>query len=90
MEYSNLYRKDTKPTRLYGTPIRLKAFLPGSLHPFWPIVSSIGTYNYNLAQYLGSLLSPHTPSEYSTKDSFTFIEEIKSVSLTDKFLICFV
>ena len=34
MEYSNLYRKDTKPTRLYGTPIRLKAFLPGSLHPF--------------------------------------------------------
>ena len=63
--------------------------MPGSLPPFRPILSSIGTYNYNLAQYLGSLLSPHIPSEYSTKDSFPFIEEIKSVSVTDKFLISF-
>ena len=60
---------------------------PDSLPPFRPIVSSVGTYNYNLAQYLGSLLSLHLPSEYSTKDSFTFIEEIKSVSVTDKSLI---
>ena len=29
------------------------------------------------------------PSEYSTKDSFTFIEEIKLVSVADKFLISF-
>ena len=29
------------------------------------------------------------PSEYSTKDSFTLIEEIKSVSVTDKSLISF-
>ena len=66
-----------------------KAFLTGSLPPFWPIVSSIGTYYYNLAQHLCSLLSPHIPSEYSTKDSFTFIEEVKSVSLAEKFLISF-
>ena len=52
-------------------------------------MTSIGNYNYILAQYLGSLLSPHIPSEYSTKDSFPFIEEIKSVSVTDKFLISF-
>ena len=76
IEYSNLYRKCTKPAQLYGTPKIHKAFLPGSLPPFRPIVSSIGTYNYNLAQYLGSLLSPHIPSEYSTKDSFTFIDQI--------------
>ena len=49
----------------------------------------MGTYNYNLAQYLGFLLSPHIRSEYSTKGSFTFIEEIKSVSVTDTFLISF-
>ena len=54
------------------------------------MVSSINTYNCNLAQYLGSLLTLHIPSEYSTKDSFTFIEEIKSVSATDKCLISFV
>ena len=48
-----------------------------------PIVSSIDTYNYKLAQYLGSLLSPHIPSSYRTKDSFTFIEEIKQLSIYD-------
>ena len=79
IEYLILYSKGTKPARLYGTPKIHKAFLPGSLPPIWPIVSSIGTYNYNLAHYLGSLLSLHIPSEYSTKDSFMFIEEIKSV-----------
>ena len=89
VEYSNLYPKGTKSARLYGTPKIHKAFLPGSLPPFRPIVSSIGTYNYNLAQYIDSLLSPHIPSEYSTKGSFTFIEEIKSVSVTDTFLISF-
>ena len=89
IEYSNLYPKGTKPPRLNGTPKIHKAFLPGSLPPFRPILSSIGTYNYNLAQYLGSLFSPHIPSESSTKDSFTFIEEIKSISVTDKCLISF-
>ena len=62
MEYSNLYPKGTKPARIYGTPQIHKAFLPGSLPPFRPMFSSIDTYNYNLAQYLGSILSPHIPS----------------------------
>ena len=44
-EYSNLYPKSSKPARLYGTPKIHKASLPGSLPPFRPIVSSIGTYN---------------------------------------------
>ena len=56
IEYSNLYPEGTEPARLCGTPKIHKTFLPGSLPPFKPIVSSIGTYNYNLAQYLGSLL----------------------------------
>ena len=34
IEYSNLYPKGTKPTRLYGTPKIHKAFLPRSLPPF--------------------------------------------------------
>ena len=54
-----------------------------------PIVSSIDTYNYKLAQYLGSLLSLHIPSNYTTKDSFTFIEEIKQLNRYVKFLISF-
>ena len=54
-----------------------------------PIASSIDTYNYKLSQYLGSLLSPHIPSNYATKDSFTFIEEIKQLNTYSKFLISF-
>ena len=57
IEYSNFYLKGTKPAQLYGTPKIHKTFLPGSLPPFQPIVSSISTYNYNLAQYLGSHLN---------------------------------
>ena len=86
IEYSNLYPKDSKPAWIYGTPKIHKAFLPGFLPSFRPIVTSISNYNYILSQYLGSLLSPHIPSEYSTKDSFTFIEEIKSKSVADNFL----
>ena len=48
-EYSNLHPKGSKPARLYGTPKIHMAFLPGSLPPFRPIVSSIDTYNFNLA-----------------------------------------
>ena len=54
-----------------------------------PIVSSVGTYNYNLAKYLCHLLSPHLPEQYCTKDAFTFVEELERVSLVNKFLVPF-
>ena len=66
-----------------------KTFSSGSIPPLRPIVSSIDTYNYKLAHYLGSLLSPHIPSNFTTKDSFTFIEEIKQLNTYGKFLISF-
>ena len=66
-----------------------KSFSSGSIPPLQPIVSSIDTYNYKLAQYLGSLLSPHILSNFTTKDSFTFIEEIKQLNTYGKFLISF-
>ena len=54
-----------------------------------PIVSFVGTFNYNLAKYLCNLLSPHLPEQYCTKDTFTFVEQLKRVSLVDKFLVSF-
>ena len=51
-----------------------------------PIVSPIDTYSYKLAQYLRSLLSPHIPLKYATKDSFTFIKQLNTFG---KFLISF-
>ena len=86
---SDLYPKGSKIARLYGTPKIHKSFSSGSIPPLRPIVSSIDTYNYKLAQYLGSLLSPYIPSNYTTKDSFTFIEEIKQLTTYGKFLMSF-
>ena len=32
-----------------------------------PTVSSVLTYNYNLAKYLRNLLSPHLPEQYCVR-----------------------
>ena len=53
------------------------------------IDSFIDTYNYKVAQHLASLLSPHFPSNCATKDSFSFIEEIKQLNTYGKFLTSF-
>ena len=52
-------------------------------------MSSVGAYNYNLAKYLGSLLVPLLSDKYSVKDSFSFVEELRSFDFKDKFLISF-
>ena len=88
-EYSDLYPKGSKIAGLYGTPKIHKSFSSGSIPPLRPIVSSIYTSNYKLTQYDGSLLSPHIPWNYATKDSSTFIEEIKQLNTYGKFLISF-
>ena len=54
-----------------------------------PIVSSIGTYNYHRSKFLTDLLDPIIPTSHCTKDSFTFCEEIKKVSATNRFLISY-
>ena len=49
-----------------------------------PIVSSIGTFNYNLARFLCDLLSPLVPNDYSCKDTFSFVSQIKNTNLSKK------
>ena len=62
---------------------------PNSTPPFRPIVSSIGTYNYNLAKYLCNLLSPHIPTEHCATDTFTFVQDIQPLSMFGKFMVSF-
>ena len=57
-----------------------------SLHP---IISFIGTYNYNLAKFLSSVLEPVITTAHCTKDSFSFSEEIKKVRASKKFLFSY-
>ena len=43
----------------------------------------------DLAKYLSSLLVQLLPDKYSVKDSFSFVEELRSFDLKNKFLISF-
>ena len=54
---------------------------------FRPIVSSIGTCNYNLAIFLIDMLDPVIPTEYCAKESFSFCKEVQEVSSSNKFMI---
>ena len=53
------------------------------------IVSSIGTFNYNLSHFLCDLCSPLVPNNYSCKDTFSFVPQIKNANLSKKFLVSF-
>jgi len=46
--------------------------------PFCPIVSSINTYNYNLASFLVGVLKPISTNQFTIKDSFSFVDWVKS------------
>ncbi|XP_065642495.1 uncharacterized protein LOC136074122 [Hydra vulgaris] len=60
-----------------------------SLRSFRPIISTIGTYNYKLANYLSDLLTPYLPKHYTTFDSFSFVEDFKQVDVTNKFIVSY-
>ena len=89
VDYKFIYLSGSVPAKIYGTPKMHKSTDSDSFDKLWPIVSSVGTYNYDLAKYLCNLLSPHLPEQYCTKVTVTFIEELKRVSLVHKFLVSF-
>ena len=88
-EYDKLYPSGSAPARIYGTP-KMHKFSPSDSFPkLRPIVSSIGTFNYNLARFLCDLLSPLVPNDYSCKDTFSFVSQIKNANLSKKILVSY-
>ena len=88
--YCDIYPTGSQPARLYGLPKLHKVKDPSSTTPpFRPIVSSINTYNYNLAKYLCSLLKPHISSEFCATDTFSFVREIQDIDFSDMFLVSY-
>ena len=89
--YERIYPRGSLPARIYGQPKmhKLDNNLSQQVPPFRIIVSSIGSYNYDIAKYLTEILSPHIPTEHSASDTFTFIEDLKNVSLQNKFLVSY-
>ena len=65
-----MYPSGSAPARIYGT---------SKMHKFYccyPIVSSIGNFNYNPAHFLCDLLSPLVPNDY-----FSLVSQIKNANL---------
>ena len=87
--YEKMYPTGSSPTKISGSPKTHKPFDTNSPPKFHPIVSSNGTYNYSISKYLYELLSPNLPNEFCRKDTFTFVEEKKEVSINDKFLVSY-
>ena len=88
-EYDKLYPSGSSPARIYGT-LKMQKFSPSDSFPkLLPIVSSIGTFNYNLARFLCDLLSSFVSDDYSCKDTFSFVSQIKNANLSKKFLVSY-
>ena len=62
-KYDKLYLSGSAPARIYDTPKMYKFSSIDSFPKLHPIISSIGTFNYNLAHFLCDLLSPLVPND---------------------------
>jgi len=73
----------SSPGVLYGLPKVHKAGCP-----FRSIVSSVNTYNYNLASYLVGILQPIFSDQQKVKDSFSFADWAKTKQRNNVFFGC--
>ena len=89
IEYDKLYPSGSALAHIYGSPKMHKFSSSDSFPELRPIVSSIGTFNYNPAHFLCDLLSPLIPNDYSCKDTFSFVSEIKNANPSKKFLVSY-
>ena len=82
-----MYSSGSAPARTYGTP-KMHKFSSCDFFPkLRPIVSSIGTFSYNLAHFICVLLSLLVPNDYSWKGAFSFISQIKNANLSKRVLV---
>ena len=84
-----MYPSGSAPVCIYGTPKMHEFSSSDSFPKLRPIVSSIGTFNYNLARFLCDLLSPLVPNDYSCKDTFSFVSQIKNANISKNFLVSY-
>ena len=87
--YETIYPNGSTIARIYGLPKTHKLNTNKDNLKLRPIISSINTFNYNLAKYLCNKLSPYIPTNYSTKDTFSFIHTINDINPTGKYMISF-
>ena len=84
-----MYPSGSALASIYGTPKMRKHSSSDSFPQLRPIVLSIGTFNYNLARFLCDPLSLLVPNDYSWKDTFSFVSQIKNANLSKIFLVSY-
>ena len=84
-----MYPSGSIPAPIYGTPKMHNFFSSDSFPKLRPIISSICTFSYNLARFLCDVLSPLVPNDYTCKDTFSFVSQIKNANLCKKFLVSY-
>ena len=87
--YQKLYPVGSRLARIYGLPKIHKIEKEGQIPPFRPIISSLGTFNYQLAKWLSDLLVPHLPTDYTASDTFSFVEDLSKQNLRGKTMVSF-
>ena len=75
--YDNIYHCGSQPARIYGTPKTHKLKSPMDTLTIRLIVSSIGTYNYNLAKFLVVMLDSRFRQNIVQKILFHFARKYK-------------
>ena len=88
-EYKKIYPTGSIAARIYGLPKIHKLKTANDKLKLRPIVSAIGSYNYHLADYLSKKLAPYISHKYTTKDTFSFVNELSEMKSKDKFLISY-
>ena len=88
-KYDKLYPSGLVPACIYDTPKMHKFSSSDSFPKLRQIVSSINTFNYNLARFLCDLLSPLVPNDHSCKDTFSSVSQIKNANLSRKCLVSY-
>ena len=84
-----MFPSGSPPACIYGTP-KMHKFSSSDIFPnLCLIVSSIGTFNYELACCLCDLMSPVVPDDYSCKDTFSFASQIKNRNFSSKFVVSY-
>ena len=73
----------------YGSPKMYKFSSSDTFPKLRLIVSSIGTFNYDLACFLCDLLSPIVSDNFPCKDTFSFVSQIKNANLSGEFLVSY-
>ena len=88
--YERIYQSGSQRSRLYGTPPKVHQINSNSeVLSFRLIVSSIGSFNYNLSRFLFDMLTPFILTDYCTLDLFSYVKEDQEVSVSHYFMVSY-